>query len=84
MIGKQPDDREVVRTLVEKIQEDMLRRTTFRKKKVSFEAEAKHLGLDQESGEWPKTEEDSEEENLSGESEEWEDDSERVTTTVFA
>ena len=30
-IGKQPDDKEVERTLVEKIPEDILRRTTFRK-----------------------------------------------------
>ena len=42
-IGKQPDDKEVVRTLVEKIPEDILRRTTFRKKKVTFKKEAEHL-----------------------------------------
>ena len=66
-----------MRTLVEKIPEDILRRTTFWKKKWSFKEEAEHLGLDQESGEWPKTKEDSEEKNLSGESEEWEDDSEK-------
>ena len=40
MIGKQPDYKEVVRTLVEKIPADILRRTTFRKKKVSFKEEA--------------------------------------------
>ena len=55
MIGKQPDYKEIERTLVEKIPEDILRRNTFRKKKVSFKEEAEHLGLDQESGEWPKT-----------------------------
>ena len=55
-IGKQPDYKEVVRTLVEKIPEDLLRRTTFRKKKVSFKEEAEHLGLNRESEEWPKTE----------------------------
>ena len=36
MIGKQPDGKEVVRTLVEKISDDILGRTRFRKKKVSF------------------------------------------------
>ena len=56
MIGKQPDYKEVERILVEKNPEDLLRRTTFRKKKVSFKEEAEHLGLDQESGEWAKTE----------------------------
>ena len=76
-IGKQPDDKEVVRTLVEKIPEDILRRTTFRKKKVTFKEEAEHLGPDQEAGEWSKSEGDSEEENLSGELEEWDDDSEK-------
>ena len=76
-ICKQPDDKEVVRTLVEKISEDILRRTTFRKKKVTFTEEAEHLGPDQESGEWSKSEGNSEGENLSGESEEWEDDSEK-------
>ena len=70
-------DRQPVRTLVEKIPEDILRRTTFRKKKASFKEEAEHLGLDQESDEWPKTEGDGEEESLSGESENWEDDSEK-------
>ena len=50
---KQPDDKEVVQSLVEKIPEEILRQTTFRKKKVSFREEAEHLGLDQEFGEWP-------------------------------
>ena len=76
-IGKQPDDKEVVRTLVEKIPEDKLRRTTFRKKKVTFKEQAKNLGPDQEFGEWSKSEGDSEEESLSGESEEWDDHSEK-------
>ena len=48
----------------------------FRKKKMTVKKEAEHLGPDQESGEWSKSEGDSEEENLSGESEEWEDNSE--------
>ena len=74
---RQPDDKEVMRTLVEKIPEDILRQTTLRKKKVTFKKEAEHLGPDQKSGEWSKSERDSEEENLSGESEEWEDDSEK-------
>ena len=76
-IGKQPEDKEVVRTLVEKIPEDILRRTTFRKQKVTFKDEAKNLGPDQESGEWSKSEGDREKENLSGESQEWDDDSEK-------
>ena len=72
----QPDDNEVVRTLVEKIPEDIQRQTTLRKKKVTFKKEAEHLGPDQESWEWSKPEGESEEENLSVVSEEWEDDSE--------
>ena len=76
-IGKQPDDKEVLRTLVEKIPDDILRQTTFRKKKVTFKKEAEQLGPDQESGEWSKSEVDSEEENFSGESEEGENDSEK-------
>ena len=51
MIGKQPDGKEVVRTLFEKISEDILRGTTFRKKKVPFKEETEYLGPDQESGE---------------------------------
>ena len=66
-----------MRTLVEKNSDDILRRTTFRKKKIAFKEEAEHLGPDQESGEWSKSEGDSEEDNLSGESEEWDDDSEK-------
>ena len=63
--------------MVEKIPEDILRQTTLRKKKVTFKKEAEHLGPDQESREWSKSERDGEEENLSGESDEWEDDSEK-------
>ena len=74
---KQFDGKEVVGTLVEKISEDILRQITLRKKKVTFRKEAEHIGPDQESGEWSKSERDSEEENLSGESDEWEDDSEK-------
>ena len=47
---RQTDCKEVVRTLVEKIPEDILRQTTLRKKKVTFKKEAEHLGPDQESG----------------------------------
>ena len=42
-----------------------------RKKKVTFNEEAKHLGWGQESGEWVTSEEDAEEEKLSGEFDEW-------------
>ena len=76
-IDRQPDDKEVVRTSVEKIPEDIIRQTTLSKKEVTFKKEAEHPGPDQESSEWSKSEEDSEEENLSGESEEGEDDSEK-------
>ena len=67
---KQSDDKEVVQSLVEKIPEKILRQTMVRKKKGSFREEAEHFGLGQESGEWPTSEEDAEEEKLSGESEE--------------
>ena len=67
---------EVVRTLVERIPEEVLRRTTIRNKRVTFKEEVEHLGLDQESEEWPQRGRDGEEENLSGESEEWDDGSE--------
>ena len=68
--------KEVVRTLVERIPEEVLRRTTIRNKRVTLKEEVEHLGLDQESGEWPQRGRDGEEENLSGESEEWDDGSE--------
>ena len=68
--------KEVVRTLVERIPEEVLRRTTIRKQIVSFKEEVEHLGIYQESGEWPQPGRDGEEENLSGESEEWDDGSE--------
>ena len=74
---RQPDGKQVVLTLVEKIPEDILRQTTVRKKKVTFKKEAEHLGPDQESGEWSKSERNSEEENLSGESDDCEEDSEK-------
>ena len=75
--GKQLDDKDVVQSLVKKIPEEILRRTMVRKKKVTFWEEAEHLGLGQESGEWPTSEEDAEEEKLFGESDEWDEDSEK-------
>ena len=74
---EKPDDKEVVQPFVEKIPGEILRQTIVRKKKVSFREEAEHLGLGQESGEWPTSEEDAEEEKLSGESDEWDEDSEK-------
>ena len=59
-------EREVVRSLVGKIPEDILERTRFRTKKVAFRDEAEYLGLVQESEERPTAEEDAEEEKLSG------------------
>ena len=73
---KKTDEKEVVQSLVERIPEDILKRSMVRKKKVAFKEEAEHLGLGQESGEWP-TAEDAEEAKLSGECEEWDEDSEK-------
>ena len=72
--------------MVGKIPEDILRQTTLRKKKLTFKNEAELIGTDQESREWSKSEGDIEEENLSGESEEREEDSEIVVMIkiVFA
>ena len=67
----------MVQTLVQKILEEILRRSTFRKKKVSFREEVEHLEVGQESGEWPTSEKDAEEKKLSGESNEWDEDSEK-------
>ena len=39
-IGRQPDDKKVVQTLVEKIPDDISRQTTFRKRKVRFKKKA--------------------------------------------
>ena len=48
---RKPDGKEVVQSLVERIPEDILERTMFRKKKVAFKEEAERLGLSQESRE---------------------------------
>ena len=73
------DGKEVVRSLVDKIPDNILERTQVRKKKVAFKEEADYLGLGQESGEWSTSteEEESGEEKLSGECEEWDEDSEK-------
>ena len=63
---KQPDEKEIVQSLVEQIPEDILRRTMVRKKKMALKEEAEHLGLGQESGEWLTAEEDAEAEKLPG------------------
>ena len=72
-----PDGKEVVQSLVEKIPDDILEQTRVRKKKVAFKEEAEYLGLGQESGEWStsKEEEDTEEGNLTRECELWDEDS---------
>ena len=59
MKTREPENKEVVRSLLERITEDILRRTTFKEK-------VEHLGIDQEPGERPTPERDAEEENLSG------------------
>ena len=74
---KQLNGKDVVQSLVEKIPEEIPTRTMVRKKKVTFNEGAQHLGLGQESGEWGTQEEDAKEENLSGESDEWDEDSEK-------
>ena len=71
-----PDGKKVVQSLVDKIPDDILERTLVRKKKVAFKEEVEHLGIGQESGEGPTEEEDAGEEKLSGECEEWDEDSE--------
>ena len=66
MKNREPENTEVLRTLVERIPEEIFRPTTIRRQRLSFKEEAEHLVLDPESGEWPKPERDSEEENLYG------------------
>ena len=61
--GREPENREV-----ERFPEENLRRTTLRRKRVSFKEDVEHFGLDQESEECQPPERDGEEENLSGES----------------
>ena len=72
-----PDGKEVVQSLVEKIPDDILEQTRVRKKKVAFKKEAEYLERGQESGEWSTSteEEDTEEGKLSGEWEIWDEDS---------
>ena len=74
---KQLDGKGFVQSLVEKIPEEIQRRTMVRKKKVTFNETDEHLVLGQESGEWATSEEDADEEKLSGESDEWDEDSEK-------
>ena len=76
-LKEKSDGKEVVQSLVDKIPDEILEQTRVRKKKVAFKEEAEHLGLEQESGEWPTVEEDAEEEKMSGECEEWDEDSEK-------
>ena len=75
--GREPENKEVVRSLVERIPEDILRRTTLRRKRVSFKEDVEHFGQDQESEECQPPERDGEEENLSGESGGWDEGSEK-------
>ena len=72
-----PDGKEIVQSLVDKIPDEILERTRVRKKKMAFKEEVEHLGMGQESWEWwPTEEEDVGEGKLSGEREEWDEDSE--------
>ena len=74
---KQLDDKNVVQSLVKKIPEEIPRQTMARNKKVTFGEEAEHLGLVQQSGEWPTSVQGAEEEKFSEESDEWDKDSEK-------
>ena len=73
-----PDGKEVVQSLVEKISVDILEQTRVRKKRVEFKEEAEYLELGQESGERSTSTEEGNTEggNLSGECEMWDEDSE--------
>ena len=74
--GSVTDSKDVVRSLVDKIPEDILEQTRVRKKKVTFKEDTEHLGLGQESGECSRfTEEGTGEGKLSGEREGWDEDS---------
>ena len=66
-----PDGKEVVQSLFEKIPADILEQTRFRKKRVEFKEKAEYLGLVQESGERSTSTEEGNTEggNLSGECE---------------
>ena len=75
--GSVTDSKDVVRSLVDKIPESILEQTKVRKKKLAFKEEADYLGLGQESGEWSMftEEEETGEGKLSGEREEWDEES---------
>ena len=75
--GSVTDGKDVVRSVVDKIPESILEQTQVGKKKLAFKEEAEHLGLGQEYGEWSTSTEEEEtgEEKLSGECEEWDEDS---------
>ena len=72
------DGKEVVQSLVEKIPAELLEQTRVRRKRVEFKEEAEYLGPGQESGERSTSteEENTEGENLSGECEMCDVDSE--------
>ena len=73
-----PDGKEVVQSLVEKIPADILEQTRVEKKRVEFKEKAEYLGLGQKSGERSTSTEEGNTEggNLSGECELWDEDSE--------
>ena len=74
--GSVTDSKDVVRSLVDKIPEDILEQTKVGKKKVTFKEDTEHLGLSQESGECSRfTEEGTGEGKLSGKREGWDEDS---------
>ena len=79
--GSVTDGKEVVRSLVDKIPDNIFEQTQVRKKKVAFKEEAEHLGLGQESGESSTSTEEEEtgEEKFSGEREAWDEYSKKTS-----
>ena len=67
----EPENTELVRTLVENMPADIIKQTTLLRKKVPFKEEIEDLGLDQASEEWLPQEKDGAEEIFSGKSEDW-------------
>ena len=70
MKAREPENKEVLRSLVEKTPVDVLRQKTLQRKRVSFKKEVEDLGQDYQFCEWPTTDRDGEKESFYGESEE--------------
>ena len=55
MKAREPENKEVVRSLVEKTPADVIRQKTLQRKRVSFKEEVEDLGQDYQSCELPTT-----------------------------